>query len=532
MKRNNIFYTAGLAAVMGLSLASCDNYLDVMPDNRTEVDTEDKVAALLTSAYPAISSYVILNEVMSDQCDDLGDAYNSYTQRFVDQAFRWQDVTEETNDSPEMYWTYYYQCAAAANQALQSIEEMGGPTTTKLKECKAEALLCRAYAHFMLANEFCMAYDPTTASTDLGITYSTEPETKLNPTYTRGTLAEVYEHIDADIQEALPMIGDTHYSVPKYHFNTQAAYAFAARFYLFYQKWDKTVEYANKVLGNNPTALLRDWAELQSWSVSANVSARGNVYINAAKNCNLLISSTISSAAFFNSNYTQMTKYAHNEYLSQTECANATNIWGNDTLICEPLVFRGGAMNRALIIKYPAGTDAFYVIDEVSGSGYFMTTSVPFKADELLLERAEAYVMLGENDKACADLTYWMQNFVSTNKTLTPEMIKTFYDNMNYYTWDAPTLKRHLQPTFSWDGEGSLQEAMLHCVLNFKRIEGVHEGFRWWDNKRYGMTICHRVLSTDLKPMTLVDVLQPRDPRYAIQLPASVISAGLEANPR
>lgn len=74
-------------------------------------------------------------------------------------------------------------------------------------------------------------------------------------------IGDVYANIEKDIEEALPMVGDK-YNVPKYHFNTKAAYAFATRFYLFYEKWDKAVECANRVLGSNPSADLRDWAAM------------------------------------------------------------------------------------------------------------------------------------------------------------------------------------------------------------------------------------------------------------------------------
>ena len=57
MKKSNIIYSISFAALLGLSLTSCDKYLDVMPDNRTEVDSEDKVVSLITSAYPSDSFY-------------------------------------------------------------------------------------------------------------------------------------------------------------------------------------------------------------------------------------------------------------------------------------------------------------------------------------------------------------------------------------------------------------------------------------------------------------------------------------------
>ena len=65
MKKNNILYSIVLLAFASISLASCDSYLDKMPDNRAEVDSEDKIASLTTSAYPD-HDYILLNEYMSD----------------------------------------------------------------------------------------------------------------------------------------------------------------------------------------------------------------------------------------------------------------------------------------------------------------------------------------------------------------------------------------------------------------------------------------------------------------------------------
>ena len=87
----------------------------------------------------------------------------------------------------------------------------------------AEALLCRAYSHFILVNMFAQAYSKETAATDPGITYMLQPEQGLNPKYKRNTVAEVYDFIDKDLQAALPYVSDGYYTVPKYHFNKKAA---------------------------------------------------------------------------------------------------------------------------------------------------------------------------------------------------------------------------------------------------------------------------------------------------------------------
>ena len=65
-----------------------------------------------------------------------------------------------------------------------------------------------------------------------------------------------------------------------------------------------------------------------------------------------------------------------------------------------------------------------------------------------------------------------------------------------------------------------------------RRLEFLHEGMRWFDIKRYGITIYRREINSALNALTITDTLEYRDPRQAIQLPFEVRGAGLEANPR
>ena len=65
MKRSKLLYILGMSLFVGMSLISCDDFLDENPDNRTELDTEEKIISLLTSAYTS-HSYAIINECLSD----------------------------------------------------------------------------------------------------------------------------------------------------------------------------------------------------------------------------------------------------------------------------------------------------------------------------------------------------------------------------------------------------------------------------------------------------------------------------------
>ena len=94
------------------------------------------------------------------------------------------------------------------------------------------------------------------------------------------------------------------------------------------------------------------------------------------------------------------------------------------------------------------------------------------------------------------------------------------------------TIKKHLHPAFDIDAEGSTQECMLQCLLDFKRIETMQTGLRWFDIKRYGIEIIRRTMAANGSPLVKTDVLLQNDDRRAIQIPQKVRDAGFTANPR
>lgn len=530
MKKKNIIYLSVLASA-AFTLSSCNDFLDEMPDNRAEVDTELKIQKVLVSAYPG-HDYILVNELMCDNVDRYM-ANNPNTTRYADQVYEWTDVTETNNSSSERLWSDLYDGIANANLALEGIEKVGGATTKTLQEAKAEALLCRAYAHFLLANEFCLAYGSQNANTAMGIPYIEAPVTILDPKHERGTIGEVYEKIDRDIQEALPLIGSSYMTVPKYHFNAKAAYAFATRFYLYYEKWDQAVKYANLCLGSNPGTLLRDYAALGALASDYDVVT--NHYIDTGENSNLLLLTCYANLGYVFGNYSTFKKYAHVDYICNNETMGAKNVWGTSGFRARYRTYNGSNSNYNIFWRFPR---MFEYTDPVAGTGYYRTVYPAFTTDECLLNRAEALVMLQQYDQAAADLTTWLRNAVNTTMTLSPDNITAFYGtSVKRYCYDDTdklfsTVKKHLHPQFSIDSEGSTQESMLQCVLGFRRIECMPMGIRWWDIKRYGIEIPRRTINAAGDPESNEDWLTVDDPRRAIQIPLKVRSAGLTPNPR
>ena len=320
-----------IAAVAALtSLVSCDKFLDTMPDNRTEVDSAKKVAALLGSAYPE-RVYSMLTELMSDNMDNNRAVVTEDAKRLYQSIWNWKDNTETGIDSDEEFWENFWMSIAAANHALAAIEELGGPSaSSSLAESYGEALLARAYCHFILVNIFCLQYNEETSATDQGLPYMDTPEQGLNPKYERGNVAEVYKRIDEDIQEGLKYVGDN-YAVPKYHFNKQAAYAFATRFYLYYGQYEKAIQYANECLGPNPQGYLRDYAYLQA--NTSTISEARIAYNSSESKANFLMITGESNAGLLWGNYSGEYKhYGFTKYIAQTESFYAPTPWSNGAL--------------------------------------------------------------------------------------------------------------------------------------------------------------------------------------------------------
>ncbi|MCF0175532.1 MAG: RagB/SusD family nutrient uptake outer membrane protein [Bacteroidales bacterium] len=519
--------TIMLAAASALAFAGCDKFLDVMPDNRTELDTKEKIQTFLTSAYPA-TDYMLLTEYSSDNVDNYGQS-NPNTDRFIDQVFAWQDITETNNESDEMVWERSYIAIAAANQAIEAIEDMGGAEEAGYTAEMAEALICRAYSHFVLVNIFAKHYNSETSATDPGITYMLQPEQGLDPKYERNSVAEVYDYMDKDIQAALPWISDGYYTVPKYHFNKKAAYAFAAKFYIFYEKYDLALKYADMCLGSQPSTMLRDWLDQSKMTQDSDVLTEH--YIDAKLNCNLMLLTAYSTMGMNFGPYRHYSRYSHGNYLAQNEDGIALTILlgtNNSGFYYSPMkVYTATNLDKVIFWKLPY---LFEYTDPVAGIGYNRTVYPAFTSDYLLLERAEAKIMLKRYDEAAEDMNIWMSNISKKDWDLTVEEINDLVKDVDYSKWNFSTIKKRLNPKFEIS-EG-VQENLLHFCLLLKRIEGLGSGLRWFDVKRYGIEIERREMGEDGNPLKLLDVLAVDDGRRALQIPKKVIDAGYEANRR
>lgn len=503
----NIINKFALLLAGSAMFVSCNDYLDEMPDNRTTIDSPEKVTMMLVSAYPEVLPLVVL-EQMSDNTDDRGSKFNVSNDLWED-AYRFQHISSTSTDSPEEIWNATYRAIAAANHALEGIEKMiasGKTTAEEIAPQKGEALLCRAYAHFTLCNVFCQAYNPETSATDAGIPYVTKPEKTVFVDYERGTVADVYQKIAEDLEAGVGLIDDTKYAKPKFHFTTKAANAFAAKFYLYYGKYEQAVKYATAAIGEDPTPSFRDWDTFNNAGTTP--AEYTNAYNNSEEPANLFVQGVQSLAGrLFGGRYV-ITRNKINEIV------DGAGPWGA-TLpnYADMPVYQN--QNTSMFI--PKQYEYFQYTDIVQGIGYPYVINVPFTVEKTIVDRAEAYALMGDFESATRDLNYFYQQGGLT-RTVTTEAIAAFYaagETVNTLTL-APRI------TVAEGTQNGLVQACLHA----RRIATLHEGDRILDLKRYGVAFTHVIDGA-----TNVEI-EPFDKRLAVQLPAAVISAGIPGNPR
>lgn len=479
--------------LIALMLTGCERYFEVNPDMRTELNTADKVGQLLVTAYPT-ADYFLFAESASDNSTDKGPG-NFGQNDIARDSYLWKEVTQiQDSYSPNSYWLDMYRAISAANHAIEAVDDNN--FGVKGQQYKGEALICRAYAHHMLVTLFSKAYQIGGDNSSYGIPYLSTPEKNAFQNYDRGTVASVYENIEKDLIEGMRLIKGVSFKSSKFHFNEQAINAFAARFYLFKGEYAKVIEYASAVFPeNNFKQNIRPIA-------GALKAAGGNgpaLFINATQNYNLLLANVYSDFA----NLAARSRYGAG---ADTEkIINGMTVAGKQFYQYYTRI--GGDPDKTNLGKYPQ-----YIArsSALSSGGAPYTVQCLFSADEVLINRAEAYINTGTYSLALKDLNDFaavrIDAYDVTQHMITEQKVLDFYQTTN------------------------LKEGLIKTVLDFRQKAFAHEGLRWFDINRHGLEITHKLLDNDMAATS--EVLRKDDLRRVFQLPESVALSGLPKNPR
>lgn len=477
-----------------LLFTSCNKYLDVYPDMRTDINSIEKVGQLVGSAYPGYD-YLAMAETYSDNVVDKGPSVGHINEPFVS-LYNWKDIEDDVTNTPTRYWIACYEAINNANQALKAIED--NDFGDRVLPYKGEALIARAYAHFMLVTFFAKAYEVGGANTSPGIPYITSPETVVVAQYDRGTVASVYEQIQKDFEQGISLLSGGVWEVPKFHFTPAAAHLFASRFFLFKGDWDKVIEHSNLAVPNgNYLTSLRPWnTTLRNYT-----SEEFRIELTKAdKNYNVLLANTYST--YQRSNIGGNTRYGFGTSVFQ-------NVYNGNTAAGAAFYNKGLRWSDGNYTTYVFSEYFFYTnVTAAIGQPYIMQPL--FIADEGLMNRAEAYIQKGEFANAQNDLNQFasvrIAGYNPTNHAVTAEKSKTFFN----VTED--------------------KDALLKTVLQFKQIGWMCEGMRWFDILRHKIPVVHNII--DVSGSETFETLGPDDNRRMFQIPKVATISGIELNPR
>lgn len=490
-----------IIAVLGMTLlVSCEDFLSKLPDNRTALESPEAIAELLVSAYPE-GAYQGFTETMSDNVGDKGKGGSRYVVDYQpnEYAYFWKDDPTDDYDSPTAYWNECYTAIAASNQALSAIDKKGN--RPEYSAVKGEALATRAYSHFMLTNIFGKHYNPATSANDLAVPFVDEPEEVVIKNYTRTTVGDVYKRVEADLLQAEGLIADENYTVPKYHFTQDAINAFFSRFYLYKADWEKVVSYSSKVLGSDPVAKMRDW---NGKYASLDLSELRAQYTRSEEPVNILLAKGYSVWA----QGVIVFRYALSPTKKEEVFSQTTNPF--ELVIGDKVAL---AASDALLAFIPKFLDR--IEKSGGGSSGLPNTILPlFTTSEVLFNRAEAYVMLGQYDNALADINTYLKKTAKSYKELKEDDLKAIYSSKK-----GP----ELSPFYPLNER---QTKFLWFILDLRRKDFIQEGLRWFDIKRFDIEVEHDIFGgTSIK-------LPKGDLRRVVQIPGEAISRGLVPNPR
>ncbi|MBO9153600.1 RagB/SusD family nutrient uptake outer membrane protein [Chitinophaga sp. GCM10012297] len=249
-----------------LALGGCSKFLeeksqsDVIP--KTVVDFRE---LLLGSGYPGKTNPAAMVYLMDDDVDlncesGVSSGYPIVGTDPVKEdylLYTWQPRQAEENglgirigdQAGSTAYFKVYERIKGCNAVLDYVDDAIG-TREEKDRVKAEALAVRAFHYFTLVNLYGDPYNqnPTGPGVPLKMTSSVEADSPA-----RNTVAEVYDAIVKDLDEAARLMDPLPIVRKDFHINQPAIHILLSRVYLHMEKWEDCVAEADKAFALGAT---------------------------------------------------------------------------------------------------------------------------------------------------------------------------------------------------------------------------------------------------------------------------------------
>lgn len=250
-----IFFTI-LSFIGILGMTSCSDFTDVKPKGSNLLQTVTDLEMLLNREFQGIKA--TQQQLLAGDLYPLEQipAVISRPNATITKIFTtWDEAAHakeqlDLTQSDAHYSEFYQVIGRIANPILMNIDAAEGDDALR-NQVKCEALVLRAYFHYLLVQKFAKAYDPAYASTTLAIPYLKEKQ-ELLETIPQLTLEEVYTNILNDLDEAIGLNGLPEEPINQMRGSLPFAYAVKAMALMAMQRYDEAASAANAVLAINP----------------------------------------------------------------------------------------------------------------------------------------------------------------------------------------------------------------------------------------------------------------------------------------
>lgn len=253
MKR---IFTYLICLMTFLNITSCRDFLEEKSSSKlTTVESLADLQALL-------DNYGFLNTEFASSGETSADDYYlsdaQYNSLYFDEdkrLYTWMPDHVAKPASLGNNWMSCYRAIYVCNAVLQSLEAEDYPKA-EAEKIRGQALALRAARYLDAVQVWCLAYDPATAGSTLGLPLRLDPD--FNSPSTRASLEETYAQILNDLLAAAPLLPEQ--QVSKMRISRTAVLGLLARTYLFMGNYEQALFYSDKAL--EITSTLMDFTTL------------------------------------------------------------------------------------------------------------------------------------------------------------------------------------------------------------------------------------------------------------------------------
>jgi len=342
------------------------------------------------------------------------------------QNFAWSDEL----------WRKVYKRIGAINALIFQASTIAekNPNDMDLKHLRGEAYFLRAYYYFMLQNIYGSPYRVASASTDLGVPLKISE--KVDDKYfTRDNNDKIYKQIIADLDQAAQFL-DGYNPSTKIRVGLAAVKALQSRVYLFTEQYDKAVE-ATKNLETFGYSLI-DLKQFNNTATSNFTSRSSSETIFTMGGNSIPAVFVNDSTSAWNGDDRRVSAFKVSDNLMAS--------YDSNDLRLKAFYKQSSKAKATLPAKYKTYS-TYNDVDQVS-------CIFSFRFAEVILNRAEAYAMMGSDAEARTEIQKLrVTRFANASSASLPQ---------------------------------SNQE-LVDFIRAERRRELAFEGHRWFDLRRYAV---------------------------------------------